>query len=215
MRLNCTYIILLVVIILMAGCREKNNDLPFYNTPDFTPVWLKPGDEGYTAIHTIPAFRFTNQLGNSISNKNTQGKIYVANFFFTACQNICPAMMENLQRVQREFAKDQQVLILSHTVTPLRDSVPVLHKYAQRKHIDGKKWWLLTGERDLTYKLARQAYFADNETGYSKTNDEFLHTENLVLIDTKGRLRGVYNSSLTTEINTLISDIKQLETEEN
>lgn len=201
------------LLFVFCGCTQQKDTLPFYNTPDFTPVWLKPGDDGYDKIHTIPPFSFTDQLGEKVTNKTTAGKIYVANFFFAACKNICPAMMTNLEKVQKSFAGNSKVLILSHSVTPLRDSVPVLFKYAADKHIDNKNWLLLTGDKDATYKLARQAYFADEAGGYGKSPDEFLHTENVVLIDTKGRIRGVYNSSLMVEIDMLIADIKQLQKE--
>jgi protein SCO1/2 len=204
-----------IVLLLLAfsGCKEENNALPFYSTPDFTPVWLLPGDEGYDKIHTIPPFSFTSQLGQKVSNKTTAGKIYVANFFFASCKNICPAMMTNLEKVQKTFKSDAGVLILSHSVTPLKDSVQALRKYADERHIDNKTWLLLTGDRDATYQLARQAYFADEAGGYGKKPDEFLHTENVVLIDTKGRIRGVYNASLAVEIVMLIEDIKRLQAE--
>jgi protein SCO1/2 len=200
-------------MLLLTACHKpvKNNQLPFYNTPDFTPVWLAQQDDGYNAIHTIGNFSFTNQLGNTVTNKNTSGKIYVANFFFTACKNICPAMMDNLAKVHEAFANDKQVLILSHTVTPVRDNVDTLFKYGLIHHIDSKNWWLLTGDKNAIYKLARQAYFADDETGYTKGTDQFLHTENLVLIDKKGRIRGVYNGSLLIEVDNLIANIKLLE----
>jgi len=202
-------------MLLLTACHKpvKNNQLPFYNTPDFTPVWLGPQDDGYNTVHTIGNFSFTNQLGNVVTNKNTSGKIYVANFFFTACRNVCPAMMDNLAKVNEAFAHDKQVLILSHTVTPVRDNVDTLFKYSMIHHIDSKNWWLLTGDKNTIYKLARQAYFADDETGYNKGTDEFLHTENLVLIDKKGRIRGVYNGSLLIEVDNLIANIKQLEKE--
>ncbi len=206
---------LLPLILLIAACEKKANDnsLPFYNTPDFTPVWLTPQDDGYNNIHTISPFSLTNQLGNAITNKNTTGKIYVANFFFASCQSVCPPMMENLSKVARVFEKDNRVLILSHSVTPHTDSVPVLFNYAQKHHVNNNKWWLLTGDQSAIYKLARQAYFADDATGYTKGSNDFLHTENLVLIDTKGRIRGVYNGSLRLEVNNLIDHIKLLEAE--
>ncbi len=202
-------------IVLLTACHKsvKNNNLPFYNTPDFTPVWLTPQDDGYNNIHTIANFSFTNQLGAVITNKNTAGKIYVANFFFTACRNICPAMMDNLAKVQDAFANDNRVLILSHSVTPTRDNVDTLFKYATIHHINSKKWWLLTGNQPAIYKIARQAYFADDATGFNKGADQFLHTENLVLIDQKGRIRGVYNGSLLLEVDKLVANIKQLEAE--
>jgi protein SCO1/2 len=211
---NISYI--LSLILLIAACEKKADDnrLPFYNTPDFTPSWLTPQDDTYRRIHTIAPFTLTNQLGNTVSNKNTAGKIYVANFFFASCQSVCPSMMENLSKVAQTFEKDNRVLILSHSVTPRRDSVPVLFNYAQKRHINNNNWWLLTGDQTAIYKLARQAYFADDATGYIKGSDDFLHTENLVLIDTKGRIRGVYNGSLQLEVNNLIEDIKLLEAED-
>ena len=204
---------IVLLLIAFCDCKQQNDGLPFYNTPDFTPVWLQPGDEGYDKIHTIPNFSFTDQLGQSVTNKTTAGKIYVANFFFTACKNVCPAMMTNLEKVQKTFKNNNKVLILSHSVTPLKDSVPALRKYAEERHINSKNWLLLTGDRDATYKLARQAYFADEAGGYGKKPDEFLHTENVVLIDTKGRIRGVYNASLIVEIDMLVEDIKRLQAE--
>jgi protein SCO1/2 len=211
---NLSYI--LPLILLLAACDKKadDNSLPFYNTPDFTPVWLTPQDDAYNKVHTIAPFTLTNQLGDTISNKNTVGRIYVANFFFASCQSVCPPMMENLRKVAQAFEKDNRVLILSHSITPRRDSVPVLFNYAQKRHINNSKWWLLTGDQPSIYKLARQAYFADDATGYTKGSDDFLHTENLVLIDTKGRIRGVYNGSLQLEVNNLIEDIKLLEVED-
>jgi protein SCO1/2 len=207
--------LLILSMLFLMACHQtiKNNRLPFYNTPDFTPAWLTSDDAAYPAIHTISKFSFTNQLGNTITNKNTAGKIYVANFFFTSCKNICLPMMDNLAKVQRAYADDDKVLLLSHTVTPARDNVDTLHNYATRHHIDAKKWWLLTGSQPAIYKIARQAYFADDATGFNKGTDQFLHTENLVLIDQKGRIRGVYNGSLIVEIDNLIANIKTLETE--
>ena len=208
------------ILILFAGyilgCNntgKKDLALPFYNTPNFTPVWLTPADEGYKTIHTIAPFSFTNQLGQTISNKNVAGKIYVANFFFTSCGSICPQMMSNLAKVQDVFGNDDSVRILSHSVTPLHDNVTVLLKYANQRHISSKNWWLLTGDHDAIYTLARQSYFAENENGFKKGTADFLHTENLVLVDRHGRIRGVYNGSLQLEVDNLIRDIKLLERE--
>ena len=202
-----------LLLFAFSACKEENNGLPFYNTPDFTPVWLQPGEEGYDKIHTIPPFSFTNQFGQNVSNKTTAGKIYVANFFFASCQNICPAMMDNLEKVEKAFKNNHKVLILSHSVTPLKDNVAALRKYGDERHINNNNWLLLTGDREATYQLARQAYFADEAGGYGKKPDEFLHTENVVLIDTKGRIRGVYNASLAVEIDMLVEDIKLLQKE--
>jgi protein SCO1/2 len=122
--------------------------------------------------------------------------------------------MDNLDDVQQAFLHDDKVRLVSHSVTPLRDSVSVLLKYAAVHHINNHKWWLLTGNKERIYTLARKAYFADDETGYNKTTDEFLHTENILLIDAVGRIRGVYNGTLKLEMLNLINHIKLLEKEQ-
>ena len=139
-----SYFNLVGLLLLLSACGApdrpaKTTSLPFYNTADFTPVWLSPDDAGYGNIHTIANFAFTNQLGQTITNKNVAGKIYVANFFFTTCGNICPQMMSNLAKVQDVYGNDPNVLILSHSVTPAHDNVPVLLAYAEKRHINSKK----------------------------------------------------------------------------
>lgn len=200
----------------MMGCGSKQVDtgLPFYNTPDFTPHWIGKTDSGYRKIHTIAPFSFTNQLGKRVDNSSLKGKIYVANFFFASCATICPKMMSNLDTVQQTFMHDNRVVMLSHSVTPARDSVPVLFKYADDHHINSSKWWLLTGDKDAIYTLARRSYFADEELGYNKDVNQFLHTENVVLVDGQGRIRGVYNGNIKLEMFNLIKHIKILEAEE-
>ncbi|MGZ3756868.1 MAG: SCO family protein [Mucilaginibacter sp.] len=205
--------LLLVIFVTACSTGDKPAALPFFNTADFTPAWIDASDPAYKTIHTISDFSFTNQLGNTISNKDVVGKIYVANFFFTSCGSICPQMMSNLAKVQDVFAKDDEVVILSHSVTPLHDNTSVLFKYAEMHHINNNKWWLLTGDKDALYKLARQSYFAENTNGFKKSPDEFLHTENLILVDRHGRIRGVYNGSLQLEVDNLIKHINLLKQE--
>ena len=119
-------------------------------------------------------------------------------------------MTTNMIRIQKEFEKDDDIKLLSHTVMPWADSVSVLKEYANLKGIDNKKWHLLTGRQEEIYNLARQSYFAEKEIGLDKDSDEFLHTENFVLIDGKGRIRGVYNGTLALEMTRLITDIRTL-----
>lgn len=203
-----------VLIQSKSGMPKKEAPLPFYNTPDFTPRWIATTDKEYSSIHTIALFHFFNQNGKEITNKNVEGKIYVANFFFTKCGSICPKMKGNLEKVQAAFASDKNVMILSHTVMPEADSVQKLAEYARRNNINNEQWWLLTGSKDEIYKLARQSYFADEELGYNKGSNEFLHTENCILVDKHGRIRGVYNGTLELEMNKLIEHIRLLEKEE-
>ena len=209
---------LAAIVLLAIACKSKKNEttgLPFYNTPDFMPVWVSPADAGYNRIHTISKFSFVNQLGQKITDRNTAGKIYVANFFFTSCPTLCPKTMANLAMVRSAFPNDTTVLILSHSVTPLKDSVPVLRFYGTRNHIDGRTWWLLTGDHDAIYNIARKAYFAEDQSGFAKAPDQFLHSENLILIDRNGHIRGIYNGTLPFEVNRLIRHIRLLQKEGN
>lgn len=205
---------IVVIVFILSSCKEaKKEQLPFYNTPDFTPQWLSSTDKEYGSVHTVSPFSFINQNGETITNKTVEGKIYVANFFFTTCTSICPKMMNNLKKIQNVLQNDKGILILSHSVMPERDSVQRLKAYAERFHI-ARQWHLLTGNKGEIYNMARKSYLADEESGYNENSNEFLHTENCVLVDKKGRIRGVYNATLELEIDKLIDHIKILQTEE-
>ena len=185
--------------------------LPFYNEPTFTPKWIEEADEGFNKIHSIADFKFQNQKGNWITQDDLEGKIYVANFFFSICPNVCPLMMGNLLKVQDTFKSNPNIKILSHTVMPWLDSVGRLREYADFNGINAESWSLLTGDKKEIYELARNSYFADEGFGKTVTeNDDFLHTENLVLIDQNRHIRGVYNGTLSLETKQLIEDIKHL-----
>jgi protein SCO1 len=202
-----------MILAMMLSCaiKEKAGELPFYDTPDLKPRWSS--DAETMQPHYISEFSLHNQDGKTVGSEDVHNKIYVANFFFTTCASICPRMTANLKKVQQAFANDSSVRILSHTVLPEHDSVAQLKAYAIKKEIDTKTWWLLTGNKEQIYKLARQSYFADQETGYNRSADEFLHTENCMLVDRHGRIRGVYNATLELEIDKLISHIRLLEKE--
>ena len=196
-----------------AMANPSNTPLPFYTEPTFTPQWF---DQLPEDIHQIPEFAFIDQSGQTVDQEGLKGNIYIANFFFTACPGICPKMTANLQGIQETFTNEPLVKILSHSVAPSVDTVTQLNDYATRNQIDGNKWHLLTGPQDAIYTLARKSYFADKATGFNKGTQEFLHTENFVLIDAEGRIRGVYNGiraldmqRLTTDIHTLLKETKK------
>ncbi len=203
-----------LLLFLLAGCKNKTQrlqeSLPFINKPDFTPEWIEKNDPAYASIHRIPSFSFTNQLGETITEKNVEGKIYVADFFFTRCGSICPKMTNNMGLIQEKFKTNDAVLLLSHSVTPIMDSVPVLKKYAQEKGVISGKWHLLTGKEEDIYALAKKQYFAGDTIGYYQTGNEFLHTENFILVDKHRRIRGVYNGTLQLEMERLEEDINTL-----
>jgi protein SCO1/2 len=214
------------LLITLFSCGEIKKDsspqnitteqekLPFFNQPDWTPEWIEPKDPDYKKIHQIPSFSLVNQEGNSITEKDVEGKIYVANFFFTTCRNICSKMTTNMHLIQDAFADDEQIYLLSHSVTPESDSVAKLKKYALDNKIRSDKWSLLTGDKSSIYRLAKQEYFAGDTIGFYQTGNEFLHTENFILIDKHRRIRGVYNGTLLVEIERIKEDIAILKREE-
>jgi protein SCO1/2 len=207
---------IVVLGVLFIGCKSKQAalPLPFINKPDFTPEWINKSDTGYNNIHTIPAFSFTNQNGETITEKTVAGKIYVADFIFTRCGSICPKMTANMGLIQDRFKDDDDVLLLSHSVTPEMDSVPVLKRYAESKGVISGKWHLLTGKKEDIYAIAKKQYYAGDTIGYYQTGNEFLHTENFILLDRKRRIRGVYNGTLPVEMDRLIDDIGTLKLED-
>jgi len=209
--------LLLAIVVILSSCshpgKKQTFELPYFNTPDFTPAWPAKNTGEYEKMHTIPAFNFTDQFGKTISNKTVSGKIYVADFFFTRCGSICPKMTDNMSVVAKTFMHNDTVMILSHSVTPELDNVNVLKAYARHKNITNPNWHLLTGDKNQIYTIARRGYFADDAIGYNKDVSEFLHTENFILVDKHGRIRGVYNGTIMFEVENLIRHIKILEQE--
>jgi protein SCO1/2 len=198
-------VLLLLSFFVFVSCHGNKDTLPFYNEADFTPMW--DSDTLQQPVHTIAAFSFLDQEGKSISNTTFNGKIYVANFFFTSCPGICPRMTSNIKKVANQFQNQQDVMFLSHSVTPWIDSIPRLDAFAKKYKIRSSQWHLVTGQVETINVLARQSYFAETEAGLSKDSTEFLHTEQCLLIDRKQRIRGVYNGTLELEMNRLADDI--------
>ncbi len=221
--LKYTSCFIFCLIVSIACNNETNNNteqikdsvvtLPFFNQPDWTPEWISQTDSSYQHIHTIPSFSFIDQNGKVVDENLVKGKIYVTNFFFTKCRNICPKMTNNMLLLQEAFKSDTSILLLSHSVTPETDDVKVLHKYALDNKVDSAKWHLLTGDKKAIYGLAKQQYFAGDTVGYYQSGNEFLHTENFILVDQHRRIRGVYNGTLPVEINRIIEDITILKSE--
>ncbi|MEL6969307.1 MAG: SCO family protein [Bacteroidota bacterium] len=211
--------VLFLVIIFWAACSEhlpsksRVKTLPFYNEATFTPHWIAPDDSALDSFHRISPFSLTNQEGEVVTAETFKDKIYVVDFFFTICPGICPKMTANMMELQEEFLSDDDVMLLSHSVTPDRDSVPVLKRYAEDKGILSHKWHLVTGTQQAIYKLGRKDYFVEEDLGLTKEEDEFLHTENFVLVDRNRHIRGIYNGLNKSSINQLIIDIKTLKKE--
>ena len=192
----------------------KIEQLPYYNTPDFNPTWL-PTDDELKMFHKIPKFSFTNQLGKEVTNETLKGTIYVANFFFTTCPNICIQLTKNMHKLQEKYADDNEIKLISHSVFPSNDTVEVLKEYGERQHVNPEKWHLVTGEKEKIYQLAREAYFADEVYKKTHEKDRFMHTENLILIDKQGHIRGVYKGTLPEEVLRIQRHIEILKNEKS
>lgn len=186
--------------------------LKIYNPIDVNPRLV---DDSYRHIknnHTIADFSLTNQNGETITNADYKDKIYVADFFFTRCQTICIAMAYNMSELQEFYKNDDNIMFLSHSVTPVMDSVPVLREYANNKGVIDGKWNVTTGPKKHIYDLARKSYFAVLEEGSGDEND-FIHTEQFVLVDKERRIRGFYDGTEKEDMQKLKDDIKILKKE--
>ena len=187
--------------------------LPYYNEESFTPNWLTPNSEEEQNFHKIPDFKLVNQLGDTITQKSFDNKIYITDFFFTSCPGICLKMTGNMSKLQEEFKEDSEIALLSHSVTPSIDSVAVLKDYAERHDVIDNKWHLVTGDKMEIYDLGRKQYFVENDLGIPKDINDFLHTENFLLIDKNKHIRGIYNGLNRASIAQLIIDVKTLKEE--
>ena len=210
-------VFLLLSSFLLFSCNEKKKDtidMPYYNSPDFEPVFIKNKSEVSKKItHKIDSFSFLNQDSISVSQSVFENKIHVANFIFTSCGSICPIMTSNFKIVGDKFKTDTTIVMLSYSVTPWIDKPYVLKKYMNKNGITNTNWHFLTGDRASIYKLARQSYFAEENIGFSKDSTEFLHTEHVILVDKAKRIRGIYNGTLSLEMQHLVEDIKSLQSE--
>lgn len=197
-------------LLLVSSLATSADELPFYNSPEFTPHWLHAKSPALDSFHRIPAFEFTNQEGAVISEATVKDKIYVASFFFSTCPGICPAIRSKLAKVQERFSDDDNLLILSHSIRPATDTPEVLKAYAEQNDVQSETWHLLTGQAESIYELARNAYFANEDLGNIQDLNDFLHTENLLLIDQNRYIRGVYNGLSRASVANLITDINNL-----
>ncbi len=188
---------------------RPSGELPIYHPSQLDPRLVDRSALENKGEHHIKAFRLIDQEGDSVFLADVQGKVVLADFFFTSCGTICPKMTNQLVRVQKEFADDDRVLLLSHSVTPGADSVPVLKAYAEKYDVDHRRWRLLTGDRAQIYDLARTSYFAVLDHGDGGP-DDFVHTENFVLVDPQGRLRGFYDGTKAKEVDQAMADIRKL-----
>ena len=204
-----------MIILVWGSCQFNSSSqkvLPIYGFR--VPVSKKVNGKTVvdTIYQTIPKFAFINQYGDSVTNKSLDGDIYVADFFFTTCPSICPVMHRNMLEVYNTFKNAGDFKIISHTIDPKHDSVPVLKKYADKLGITGNTWWFLQGKKEATYQLGERNYLvAIKQT--DGTQGGYVHQGWFVLIDKQKRIRGSYDGTDPKQVAQLIEDIKTLRTE--
>lgn len=202
-----------IILALFYNALTPKKTLKIYNPADVNPEMVDTTVQFIKRDHTIEDFSFTNQNGKTITQKDYEGKIYVADFFFTTCPSICVPMGENMAWLQEQIKNNPKVMLLSHTVTPDIDTPEVLKAYALKKGVIDSKWNLVTGKKEDIYYIARKSYLAVKTTDSSELYD-MVHTENFVLVDQKKRIRGFYDGTNLEEVKKLLEDIKFLSGEE-
>ncbi|MFT4801205.1 MAG: protein SCO1/2 [Flavobacteriaceae bacterium] len=205
-------ILSIIIISIIYQILKPTEVLPIFQPSKVNAELVDSTIQHVKKYHTISDFSLINQNGKTITQDNYKGKIYVADFFFTTCQTICPIMTDNMVKVQNKLKNDSEIMLLSHTVTPEIDSVAQLKKYALKKGIDDTKWNLVTGEKKEIYRLARKSYLAVKTNGNGDEYD-MIHTENFILIDKKKRIRGFYDGTDAIDIQQLLKDIEILKKE--
>jgi protein SCO1/2 len=206
------FVLSTIILYLFYTALKPGKTLPIYNPADVNPELVDSSVQYISKYHTIADFSFVNQNGKTITQKDYEDKIYVADFFFTTCGSICPKMTTNLVEVQKAIINNPKVMLLSHTVFPENDNVPVLKAYAIKNGVDDTKWNLVTGDKKEIYTMARKSYLAVKMGKPSELYD-MVHTENFVLVDAKRRVRGFYDGTNKEDIEKLITDINFLSNE--
>lgn len=187
-------VLLTLIFIAIYTLTKPKKSLPIFSPSDVNPQLVDTTIQHIINNHKIADFTFTNQNGKKITQEDYKNTIYVADFFFTTCPTICPIMTDNMVWLQEKIKDLPNVKLLSHSVTPDIDSVPVLKEYAIKKGVIDSKWNLVTGNKKDIYYIARKSYLAV-ETGKPEELYDMVHTENFILIDKKGRIRGFYDGT--------------------
>jgi protein SCO1 len=206
------FVLSALIITIIYSILKPKEILPVFQPAEVNAELVDSTLHYKKKYHTIGNFSLKNQNGETITEANYENKIYVADFFFTTCQTICPIMTDHMVQIQQELRDEADVLLLSHTVQPEVDTIAQLKKYALDKGVDSNKWNLVTGEKEQIYNLARKSYLAAKDAPYSPY--ELIHTENFVLIDKKKRIRGFYDGTKQEAVKQLIEDIKILKAED-
>ena len=205
-------VISIVIITLIYNTINVYQPLPIYQPTMVSTELVDSTIQYKKKYHKIADFSLTNQNGKTITQDDYKNKIYVADFFFTTCPTICPIMTKNMADIQKKVMHDNEIMLLSHSVTPKIDTVEQLKRYAIKKGVIDKKWNLVTGDKKQIYDLARKSYLAVKSNGDGGPFD-MIHTENFMLIDKKKQIRGFYDGTNPEDIEKLLDDIAHLKNE--
>ncbi len=202
-----------IAIFLWTACKFNTSDkkvLPIYGNRQPVTKMVNGKSVTDTVYQTISKFKTVNQHGDSISNKSLDGDIYIADFFFTTCPSICPVMHRNMLNVYNAFKSRGDLRIISYTIDPKHDSVPVLKRYADKLGVSGNTWWFLQGKKDDIYKLS-ESYLVRKPQQDAK--QQFIHDGSFILVDKQKRIRGAYDGTDPKQVDQMITDIKTLQNE--
>ena len=205
-------ILSIIIILIFYSILKPKKTLPIYQPSRVNAEMVDDSIQHISKYHKIADFSLINQNGKIVTQEDYKDKIYVADFFFTTCQSICPIMTDHMVKIQNEIKNDDEVMLLSHSVTPQIDSVAQLKRYAKEKGVMDSKWNLVTGDKKEIYALARRSYMAVKTDGNGDEYD-MIHTENFMLIDKNRQIRGYYDGTKSEEIDRLLEDIKVLKKE--
>jgi protein SCO1 len=199
-----------VILSIFYSLLKVDRQLPIYQPASVNVELVDSTIQHQKKYHHIADFNLVNQNGFVITQETYHEKIYIADFFFTTCQTICPVMTKNMNEIQKKFLLDPDIMILSHTVTPNIDSVEQLNRYAKNNGVIASKWNLVTGDKKQIYELARKSYLAVQDNNGTSGPFDMIHTENFMLIDKERQIRGFYDGTDLNEIDRLVDDIKTL-----
>ena len=210
--LKVLFVVSTIILVLFYGALKPKKVLPIYQPSMVNYELVDSTLQHVKKYHKIAPFSFENQNGKTITQDDYEGKIYIADFFFTTCPTICPKMTANMVNIQEEILNDSTVMLLSYSVTPKIDSVPQLKKYAIEKGVNDEKWNLLTGNKKEIYTMARKSYLVVKDDGDGGPYD-MIHTENFILVDPEKRIRGFYDGTDTLAMKELVIDLEILKDE--
>ena len=207
---NYLFTILIPIALFCVGChKESDKTLPIMGRKDVQQTELNGTLKYDTVYHTIPEFQFVNQDSLLVTHHTFDDKIYVADFFFTTCPTICPVMKTQMLRVYEKYKDNDEVLILSHSIDPVHDTVAVLKAFSDKLGVDSKKWYFVTGNKNEIYTIGEKSYLVTAQEDGDAPGG-YIHSGAFILIDKEKRIRGMYDGTEEDEVDRLMKDIQIL-----